>query len=129
MRCRRQRAAAATWAAALLLAVVWAGPPPGASAQQAAQEGGGGDPRAGRRIAGRTCAACHGNDGIATLPDAPNLAGQNAQYTAAQLRAYRAGERRHEQMTVVASDLTDQQIADLAAWYAAIQVEATVPGR
>ena len=80
-------------------------------------------------MAGGTCAACHGNDGIAVLPEAPNLAGQVQPYVAAQLRAYRDGSRKHEQMTVVAQELTDAQIADLSAWYASIQVEATVPGR
>jgi cytochrome c553 len=88
-----------------------------------------GDPRAGRRLAGAQCAACHGNDGIAVLPEAPNIAGQKASYTAAQLQHYRSGERKHELMTVVSEGLSDQQIADLAAWYEAIQVEATVPGR
>jgi len=89
----------------------------------------GGDPRAGRRLAGGVCAACHGNDGIATLPEAPNLAGQNASYVAQQLRHYRDGTRVHELMTIVSRELTDTQIADLAAWYAAIAIEATVPGR
>ena len=94
-----------------------------------AQEGPAGDPRAGRRLAGAQCAACHGNDGIAVLPEAPNLAGQKAGYTAAQLQHYRSGERKHELMTVVSQGLTDAQIADLAAWYEAIEVTATVPGR
>lgn len=88
-----------------------------------------GDPRAGRRLAGGTCAACHGNNGIAVQPDAPNLAGQNPGYVAAQLRAYRDGTRQHEQMSVVSRSLTDAQIADLAAWYASLEVEVTVPGR
>ena len=88
-----------------------------------------GDARAGRRLAGAQCAACHGNDGIAVLPEAPNLAGQKAGYVSAQLQHYRSGERKHELMTVVSQALTDAQIADLAAWYAAIEVEATVPGR
>jgi len=88
-----------------------------------------GDPRAGRRLAGGICAACHGNDGIATLPEAPNLAGQNAGYVAQQLRHYRDGTRVHEQMTIVSRELTETQIADLAAWYAAIAIEATVPAR
>lgn len=88
-----------------------------------------GDPRAGRRLAGGQCAACHGNDGIAVAPGAPNLAGQVADYVAAQLRAYRSGERRNEVMSVAAQGLTDAQIADLAAWYASIEVEARVPGR
>ena len=87
------------------------------------------DPRAGRRLAGARCAVCHGNDGIAVQPDAPNLAGQNPAYLAAQLAAFRGGERRQEQMSLMAQALTDEQIADLAAWYAAIEVTATVPGR
>lgn len=107
--------------AAALAALAGAGAAP---AQEQA-----GDPRAGRRLAGGQCAACHGNDGISVLPEAPNLAGQKAGYTAAQLRHYRSGERKHELMTVVSQGLSDQQIADLAAWYEAIQVEATVPGR
>jgi len=109
----------AALAAALVLAGAGLAP-----AQEAA-----GDPRAGRRLAGAQCAACHGNDGIAVLPEAPNLAGQKAGYTAAQLQHYRSGERKHELMTVVSQALTDTQIADLAAWYEAIEVQATVPGR
>jgi cytochrome c553 len=99
----------------------------GAAASALAQ--GDGDARAGRRLAGGMCAACHGNNGIAVQPDAPNLAGQNALYTAAQLRAYRDGSRGHEQMAVVARTLSDAQIADLAAWYAAIAIEVTLPAR
>jgi len=91
-----------------------------------AQEG---DPRAGRRLAAGICSSCHGRDGIATLPEAPNLAGQNPAYVAAQLRAYRENKRQNEQMNIVARELTEQQITDLAAWYAAIEVTATIPGR
>ena len=72
---------------------------------------------------------CHGNNGIAQQPDAPNLAGQNPAYVAAQLGHFRSGERKHEQMNLIAAELSDAQIADLAAWFAAIEVEATVPGR
>jgi cytochrome c553 len=88
-----------------------------------------GDARAGRRLAAGVCASCHGRDGIATLPEAPNLAGQNAAYVAQQLRLYRGGERQHEQMSIVAQGLSDQQIADLAAWYAAMEVTVTLPAR
>lgn len=98
----------------------------GAAAPAAAQDA---DARAGRRLAGGMCSACHGVNGVATAPDAPNLAGQNPLYTAMQLRAYRDGRRAHPQMAVVARTLTDTQIADLAAWFAAITVEVTVPGR
>jgi len=88
-----------------------------------------GDAAAGRRLAGSRCAVCHGRDGIATQPDAPSLAGQNPAYVAAQLGRFRSGERKHEQMNIIAAELTDSQIADLAAWYAAIEVTATVPAR
>lgn len=97
-----------------------------ATAPAGAQDG---DPRTGRRLAAGICSSCHGRDGIATLPEAPNLAGQNPAYVAAQLRAYRDKTRQNEQMTIVAQELTDQQIADLAAWYAAIEITATIPGR
>ena len=89
----------------------------------------GGDPRAGRRLAGARCAVCHGNDGIAVLPDAANLAGQTAIYVTNQLRAFRSGDRKSEQMNLMAQELTDAQIADLAAWYSSIEIEAMVPGR
>ena len=73
------------------------------------------------------CAVCHGPLGVSTQPDAPNLAGQPALYVAAQLRAYRSGARRHEVMSVMAKPLGDDDIAQLAAWFAAIRVEASAP--
>ncbi len=48
-------------------------------------------------------------------------------YVAAQLRAYRSGARKHEVMAVMAKPLTDDDIANLAAWFASIKVEATAP--
>ncbi|MEM6489015.1 MAG: cytochrome c [Pseudomonadota bacterium] len=85
-----------------------------------------GDLAAGRRVA-QQCATCHGMDGIAQMPIAPNLAGENQTYLVTQLKAYRTGKREHEIMSIVAGSLSDQQIADVAAWYAAIQVTVTVP--
>lgn len=88
------------------------------------------DVLAGRRMATRACSACHGPEGIATLPEAANLAGQDATYITAQLVAFREGTRVNEQMSVVAKTLTDAQIADLAAFYNAIQIEVVkVPGQ
>lgn len=84
---------------------------------------------AGRRKASQACAVCHGMLGIATAPDAPHLAGQSAVYTKAQLLAYRNGMRRHEVMAVIARQLTDEDIENLATWYAAIRVEAQPPPR
>ena len=104
-------------AAGLLLAAAWLAP---AQAQ---------DVMAGRGLANRQCAACHGSQGIASLPEAANLAGQDATYVTRQLEAFRAGTRVNELMTVVSQTLTDEQIANLAAFYAAIQVEVVkVPG-
>ena len=84
------------------------------------------DAQAGR-IKSQSCAVCHGPAGISTAPDAPNLAGQPAIYLQAQLKAYRSGERRHEVMAVIAKPLSDDDIANLAAWYASIRVEAELP--
>ena len=87
-----------------------------------AAHAGDGDVAAGRQKAA-ACAVCHGPLGLATLPDAPNLAGQPAIYLAAQLRAYRGGTRQHEVMTLMAKPLSDADINNLAAWYASLKVQ------
>jgi cytochrome c553 len=84
------------------------------------------DPESGRAKAA-ACAVCHGQSGISSLPNAPHLAGQPAIYVEEQLRRYRSGERRNELMNVVAKPLSDADIADLAAWFASIRLEATLP--
>lgn len=63
------------------------------------------------------CRTCHGKDGIGTMPHFPNLAGQKSQYLEQQLLAYRAGTRRNEIMNVIAQALSDEDIADLAAYF------------
>lgn len=83
------------------------------------------DPVAGQKLAGM-CATCHGQQGLSTLPNAPNLAGQPAIYVAEQLKNYRNGSRKNEVMAVIAKPLSDEQIDDLAAWYASIQIAVTV---
>lgn len=82
-----------------------------------------GDRDAGRKLAGQ-CRVCHGLDGYAQIPIAPHIGGEPASYLRAQLTAFRDGERQHEMMSIVARSLTDQQIADLAAWYAGHRVTA-----
>ncbi|TLF52286.1 cytochrome c [Halomonas urmiana] len=81
-----------------------------------------GDPTAGEgKVA--ACAACHGTDGKATAPIYPNLAGQNADYLVSALKAYRAGERgggMSAMMTPQAQALSDEDIADIAAYYASL---------
>lgn len=73
----------------------------------------------------RPCMVCHGPLGIATQPETPHLAGQPANYLAAQLKAYRSGARRHEIMSVIAKPLGDEDIAAIAAWFASVRVEAS----
>lgn len=81
---------------------------------------------AGRQKA-TACQTCHGLDGLSKLPDAPNIAGSPEQYLVRQLNAFKKGERKNEMMTLVVQPLSDQDIADLAAYYAAIEVTVTVP--
>jgi cytochrome c553 len=79
------------------------------------------------RAKAQGCIPCHGALGISTAPDAPNLAGQPAIYTAAQLKAFRAGSRRHEVMNVIAKPLTDDDIDALAQWFASVPLEVREP--
>ena len=85
-----------------------------------------GDPAIGRKTAA-TCSLCHGIDGKAKVPDAPNIGGESPIYLERQLKAFRSGERRHEQMSVIAAGLSDQDIKDVVAWYSSIKVEMTLP--
>jgi cytochrome c553 len=81
----------------------------------------------GRAKADAACALCHGPNGVASMPSAPNLAGQQAIYLSEQLKNYRSGKRHHEVMTYIAKPLTDAEIAQLAAWYSAIKVTVEAP--
>jgi cytochrome c553 len=85
------------------------------------------DVSAGRAKADVACALCHGPNGIATLPNAPNLAGQQAFYVSEQLKSYRSGQRQNAVMGVIAKPLTDAEITQLAAWYSAIKVSVELP--
>ena len=76
------------------------------------------------------CQMCHGLDGLAKLPQAPNLAGQVQQYLLEQMQAFRSGARKNDMMSLVAPNLSDSDMADLAAYYAAIEVKiGKVPGQ
>jgi cytochrome c553 len=85
------------------------------------------DAAAGKAKASQVCASCHGLNGIANLPEAPNLAGQSPFYLETQLKAFRSGDRKQEQMSLIAKDLSDQDIANVAAWYSGIKVTAKMP--
>jgi cytochrome c553 len=81
-----------------------------------------GDVKVGRAIADQKCMVCHGIDGIAKIAEAPNLAGQNERYLTEQLGAFKAGVRRNEMMSIVIQPLSDDDIANLAAYYSAIEI-------
>lgn len=67
-----------------------------------------------------TCAACHGNNGISMIPMYPNLAGQKEQYLVLQMKAFRDGERKNMVMAPMAAGLSDDDIANLSAYYASL---------
>lgn len=83
---------------------------------------------AGDVAAGKTkaavCAACHGADGIAVIPGYPNLKGQNEQYLISSIKAYKNKQRTGGLAAVMqaqASMLSDDDIANLAAYYASLK--------
>jgi cytochrome c553 len=84
------------------------------------------DAAAGRKKA-RQCQTCHGIDGIAKIPIAPHIAGESQIYLETQLKAFRSGKREHEIMSLIAQNLSDDDISDLAAWYSSIKFSVTLP--
>jgi len=71
-----------------------------------------------RGATNQACVECHGPHGNAPIDASyPRLAGQYADYIANSLQGYRGGKREHALMSAQAKDLTDQQIADLAAYF------------
>jgi len=81
-----------------------------------------GDAAAGR-LKNASCQGCHGIEGFRvaypTVYSVPMLGGQSDAYIAAALKAYRSGDRNNATMKAIASSLSDQDIADLAAYYSA----------
>jgi cytochrome c553 len=86
---------------------------------------GSGDPQRGAALAeARGCGACHGERGVALLPETPSLAAMPAEFTVLQLILFREGLRDVPAMTVFARGLTDPEIEDLAAWFASLPAGA-----
>ncbi|MDE2564339.1 MAG: c-type cytochrome, partial [Burkholderiales bacterium] len=79
------------------------------------------------RVRAQACVACHGPLGLSSQPEVPHLAGQPADYLKAQLRAFRSGARKNEVMSLMARDLGDADIDQLAAWFSAVRVQAQPP--
>jgi cytochrome c553 len=87
----------------------------------AAQDAAAGNPVAGSQKT-QICGGCHGIEGWRTaFPEVykvPKLGGQHQAYLVKALQAYRSGERSHPTMRAIAASLSDQDMADLAAYYA-----------
>jgi cytochrome c553 len=66
-----------------------------------------------------TCSACHGMDGNSLNPEWPSLAGQHESYIVKALRSFKSGDRQNVLMGAMAMPLTDEDMADLAAYFAA----------
>ena len=79
-------------------------------------------PSPGNQAAGKTaaaaCSGCHGDGGVSGNPATPSLAGQDAQYFAAAMRAYKDGTRSDPMMKAPAASVDDNAIKNLAAYYA-----------
>ena len=86
--------------------------------RQAAAQGSG-DAAAGKAKAA-VCAACHGPAGVSVNPAWPSLAGQQPVYLAKQIRLFRDGERVELTMQPFVQNLLDQDIDDIAAYYASL---------
>jgi len=67
-----------------------------------------------------TCFSCHGPDGISLNPTYPNLAGQSADYLSKQLNAFRSGDRKDPIMTPMVQSLSDQDVDNVAAFFASL---------
>jgi len=89
----------------------------GTTAALASDAGAVGDAAQGQQKAA-TCAACHGADGNSANPEWPSLAGQHAGYLVKQLQDFKSGERVNAMMSGMAAPLSEQDMLDLAAFYA-----------
>lgn len=70
-----------------------------------------------KRIAGGSCFLCHGANGESTSEVFPRLAGQNAEYIAKQLKAFKTGQRKSSAMADMSSRLTDDEMLALGKYY------------
>lgn len=106
-------------AAPAALAVVALAFLPDLGGNGAAAQGVAGDAAAGKAKAA-VCAACHGPAGVSVNPAWPSLAGQQPVYLAKQIRLFRDGERVEPTMQPFVQNLSDQDVDDIAAYYASL---------
>ena len=85
----------------------------------------------GKKKAKAICSACHGIDGQAAAGGnsviIPNITAQHKDYLVARLKAYKAGKIQHDQMTIIAGMLSEQDIENVAEWYSRIKVKIFDP--
>jgi len=79
------------------------------------------DIEAGKAKVGVVCAACHGALGASVSDTIPNLAGQKSRYIETQLKALRDGTRKNPIMGTIAAQLSDADIANVAAYFSSLQ--------
>lgn len=92
------------------------------SAERSATETGAGhfgDVAKGQQIGNQVCAVCHGMDGNSPLSANPNLAGQHPEYLYKQLMEFKSGTRANAIMAGMVANLSEQDLRDLSAFYAA----------
>jgi cytochrome c553 len=106
-----------TWLISITVAAAMVGGPAHAA----------GDAKAGEARSA-ACLACHGPMGNSVVPMWPKLAGQNAEYLQKQLMDFKAKNRSNEQMTPMALPLSDQDVADLTAYFSSQQQAPGAPG-
>lgn len=68
-----------------------------------------------------TCAACHGENGVSATPSFPNLAGQYSDYLYHALKDYKSGKRKNAIMAGQVQNLSDEDLADLAAYFSKLK--------
>jgi len=78
------------------------------------------------KVKSASCQGCHGPDGNSFSPDWPNLASQNANYLAKQIHDFQSGARQDPTMQSMVTGLVEQDIADIAAYFASQKVKADV---
>ena len=110
---KRVATSQAVWAAALIGAAAFC-----IDGAQAAGDAAAGQARA------RGCQTCHGANGIASMPNVPSLAAQNEQYLLKALGDYKSGARKDDVMSLIVQSLSDEDVANLAAYYAGLGAAA-----
>ena len=96
-----------------VMVLVYAGLSPAAESPAPAKP----DVARGKQIASTVCVACHGADGNSVVPTNPVLAGQNADYIAAQLAAFKSGARPSPIMQGMAAGLSPEDMRNLGAYF------------